>query len=235
MTTKDIATVEMNPGAMIQMAVQGGADLDKLEKLMVLQERWEAGEARKAYNKAMAAFKENPPKIDKDKHVSFGGGKTSYNHASLANVTDKINSALSVHGLSASWKTEQNGKIVVTCRITHEKGHSEETSLSADADTSGSKNAIQAIGSTVSYLQRYTLLAVTGLATHDQDDDGKESETVEPISTDQCTEINDLLTETGSDVRKFLSWLKVESVEAIPAGWYLDVISKLNAKKDKAA
>jgi len=42
MTTKDIATVEMNPGAMIQMAVQGGADLDKLEKLMVLQERYEA-------------------------------------------------------------------------------------------------------------------------------------------------------------------------------------------------
>jgi hypothetical protein len=49
-------------------------------------------------------------------------------------------------------------------------GHSERTTLSATADTSGSKNSIQAIGSTVTYLQRYTLLAAVGLAAGGDDD-----------------------------------------------------------------
>ena len=156
-----------SPAEMIKMAVTGKADLDKLEKLLAIQERWDANEAKKAYHVAMAQFKANPPKIDKDKTVSFSTttGKTSYDHASLANVTEKISEALSKCGLSASWKTQQNGNILVTCKITHVKGHSEETTLSAPADTSGSKNAIQAIGSTITYLERYTLLALTGLAT----------------------------------------------------------------------
>jgi len=85
----------------------------------------------------------------------------------------KITAELSKHGLSASWRTEQNGQIKVTCRISHSMGHYEETSLSADADTSGSKNAIQAVGSTITYLERYSLLAITGLATEDQDNDGE--------------------------------------------------------------
>jgi len=163
------------PADMISLAISKGADLDKLEKLLTLQERWEANEAKKAYNMAMSEFKANPPKINKDKDVSFTTtkGKTSYSHASLANVTDKISQELSKHGLSASWMTKQEGNVAVTCKITHSKGHSEETTLSAPSDVSGSKNPIQAIGSTVTYLERYTLLALTGLATYDMDDDGR--------------------------------------------------------------
>ena len=172
---KNLTTLGNSPAAMIRMAVEGKADLDKLEKLLNLQERFEANEARKAYHAAMAEFKANPPKIGKDKKVSFATsvGKTSYNHASLYNVVEKISVELSKHGLSASWSTKQNGAIMVTCKITHIKGHSEETTLSASADNSGSKNAIQAIGSTITYLERYTLLALTGLATYEMDDDGQ--------------------------------------------------------------
>lgn len=163
-----------SPTGLIKQAVESGADLEKLGKLLELQERWDATQAKKAYNQAMAEFKANPPKIGKDKTVSYGN--TKYNHASLANVTDKVNTELSKYGLSAFWTTNQNGKILVTCRITHVQGHSENTTLSASADTSGSKNPIQAIGSAITYLQRYTLLALTGLATFDQDDDGLKSE-----------------------------------------------------------
>ena len=149
-------------------------DAAGMATLLDAQLKYEANEARKAYAVAMAAFKENPPKIIKDRTVGYN--KVSYSHASLANVTSCINKALSEHGLSASWVTSQvNGSVNVACKITHILGHSEETSLSAAPDTSGSKNAIQAIGSTVTYLQRYTLLALTGLATYDQDDDGKGS------------------------------------------------------------
>lgn len=151
-------------------------DVDKLAKLLDVQERWEKNEAKKAYVEAMAAFKANPPKIIKNRHVKYAtktGGLTEYSHASLDNVTATISEALSKHGLTAAWVTSQTENIVtVTCRITHIFGHSEETSLSAGPDNSGSKNPIQAIGSTVSYLQRYTLLALAGLATEGQDDDG---------------------------------------------------------------
>ena len=153
----------------------GNMDVGKLKELLDLQERWEANEAKKAYVQAMSAFKASPLEILKDKNVKYqtSKGLTDYNHATLSNVTSCINKALSEHGMTASWVTSQdNGSVKVTCKITHVMGHSEITCLSAPPDTTGSKNAIQAIGSTVTYLQRYTLLALTGLATHDQDDDG---------------------------------------------------------------
>lgn len=147
-------------------------DVEKLSKLLEMQERYDATQAKKAYVQAMANFKANPPEIIKDKDVSYK--QTQYSHASLGNVTATINKALSEHGLTASWVTSQdNGSVKVICKITHIMGHSEETCLSAPPDDTGSKNVIQAIGSTVTYLQRYTLLALTGLATYDQDDDGK--------------------------------------------------------------
>jgi hypothetical protein len=171
---QELTVIDTNvnsPAELIRAAVAGKADLQQLKELLAIQRDYEANEARKAYHKAMAAFKANPPKIEKDRQVAYGN--TKYSHASLANVTEKISVELSKYGLSASWTTKTNGVVSVTCKITHELGHSEETTLSAASDTSGSKNAIQAIGSTITYLERYTLLALTGLATYDQDDDGQ--------------------------------------------------------------
>lgn len=162
----------ITPMEMIQTAIQNGAGIEQLEKLLELQLRWEANEAKKAYVMAMNAFKADPPEIIKNKHVSYD--RVNYWHASLDNVTDSIADALSKHGISHSWNIEQKeGKIKVTCVLTHEKGHSERGAvLEGSPDMSGSKNAIQAIGSAVTYLQRYTLLAATGLAAKDQDNDG---------------------------------------------------------------
>lgn len=174
----EIQKVEpVSPLATAAELVKANGDMDvaKLKELLELQERWEANQAKKAYVVAMSAFKESPPEIDKDSHVNYQTTKgiTDYHHASLYNVTSCINKALSKHGLTASWVTSQDeGLIKVTCKIRHVMGHSESTCLSAPPDNTGSKNAIQAIGSTVTYLQRYTVLALTGLATYDQDDDG---------------------------------------------------------------
>jgi len=168
--------VKGTPALLISQAIAKGMDLDKLEKLLVLHERYEANESRKAYHKAMAAFKADLPQIIKDKRVNYaaGGGQVRYSHASLFNVMNNLNPALSKYGLSAAWIQKQTEKeIAVTCRITHELGYSEETTLVGPADNSGAKNAIQAIGSTNSYLERYTVLALLGIATKDQDDDSQ--------------------------------------------------------------
>lgn len=170
-----VALVKPTPMTMLQIAVQRGDDLDKLAKLMDLQERWEANEARKAFIAALSAFKANAPKLEKNKTVSFttAKGKTEYKHATLDNVALVLGQALSQNGLSFRWNVEQlSGKVRVTCILQHSLGHSESVAMEAPADDSGNKNQIQQVGSTVTYLERYTLLAITGTATADQDTDG---------------------------------------------------------------
>lgn len=165
------------PIELLRIAVSQRADLDQLTKLMDLQERWEASEARKAFHAAMKKFKSNPPRIVKNQRVHFetSKGANDYKHATLDQVCNAIIGTLSDCGISHRWKVDQAERewIKVTCILTHEAGHSEETTLMGAPDQTGSKNSIQAVGSTVTYLQRYTLLAATGLATENSDDDGR--------------------------------------------------------------
>jgi len=232
---KEVQVVEMKPlSTTIDEAVAKGADLDKLEKLLELQIRWEQNEAKKEYVKAMAAFKLDPPEIEKDRHVKFSTSKgvTEYRHASLANVTDKINAGLSEHGLSAAWVTKQdNGNITVACKITHILGHSEETVLTASPDLSGSKNPIQAIGSAISYLQRYTLLSLTGLATHDMDDDGNGAGS-EPayITEAQKTALENERSLRKVDGPRLLKQLRIESLDKLPGKRFAEAMATIRAK-----
>jgi hypothetical protein len=170
----------VTPMELIQLAMNQNADISKLEKLMELQLRWEANEAKKAFVSAMNAFKADPPDIIKNKKVAYKD--VAYKYATLANVCDQVTGALSKHGISHRWRTEQSdGLIRVTCILTHDRGHSEETTLSGAPDDTGSKNKIQAIGSTVKYLERYTLLAATGLEAGDEDNDGQGAEKWEKL------------------------------------------------------
>lgn len=163
--------------AMLQIVVQNGGDLEKMEKLLDLRARLRAEAALEAFTAAMAEFKKNPPVIVKDKHVHFDGAKgaTDYDHATHYGVTSAIVSELAKYGISHRWDTDQKeGKIGITCVLTHVAGHSQATRLEAAHDSSGGKNGIQAIISAKSYLERHTLLAATGLSTKDQpDDDGR--------------------------------------------------------------
>lgn len=209
-----LATIEAPPqGGLVALAIQQNAPVEVLERLVALQERHEADEARKAFHAAMSAFKANPPRIHKDHLVDFTSskGRTTYRHATLANVVEKISAALSEHGLSATWKTDQDGQgcVSVTCTITHRLGHSESTSLKAPYDETGNKNSIQAVGSAVTYLQRYTLLALTGLATHEQDDDGRMSSS--PLINEfEAAELLRTVQELRVDEERFCDHLKVE-------------------------
>ena len=230
--SKEIAAGGMDINKIMALAIEKG-DLDKVEKMMELQERYEKREAEKDYIAAMAAFKANPPKIDKDASVKYG--QTAYKHATLGNVADKINKGLSKHGLSAAWKTEQKEKaIAVTCKITHILGHSESTTLEAGADTSGAKNSIQAIGSTITYLQRYTLLSLTGLATEEMDDDGAGSEDIY-IDEEQMVAINEWIESIGGDcLQNFKKYIGVDELDKILAKDYKKAITALkNTEKKK--
>lgn len=172
------APAAINPMAFIATAVANNAGIDTLERLMTLQERWEANTNKKAFNAAMADFRGEVPDIGKDASVAYetDRGVTSYNHASLDHICHQINPVLSKFGLSFNWSDpkQEGGLLHVTCRVSHRLGHTEGTTLVSALDTSGGKNAIQSLGSTSSYLSRYTLVMALGLSTG-EDDDGRAS------------------------------------------------------------
>lgn len=234
---RDIVPVQSQsatPAALLQIAVAQGADISKLEKLMELKERWEANEARKAYAQAMAAFKAEDLKITKNKRVHFTSqkGTTDYKHATLDNVVAVVAAGLAKHGLMHTWRTEQpNGRVRVTCIITHEKGHFEETTLECAADESGNKNSIQAIGSAVSYLQRYTLTAATGVASGEDDDGQATSKPVAKITENQALDLETLVTDTKADKTAFFRYFQIESFRDLPNQKYGQAIAMLKKKQ----
>jgi len=216
-------------------------DPARLMQLLEVKERWEATEARKAYMVAMAAFKADPPKIFKNKHVAFrnkSGGLTEYDHATHSEVVEKIAGALGQHGLSHRWNIVQDkGLITVTCVITHALGHSDSVAMTAPPDDSGSKSAIQAVASTCTLLQRYTLIAATGLTSADLPDaddrtDGDDDKP-ETIGPGQLKELETLITAVGADKAKFLTFLKVDSLDKILVASYATAKSALESKRPK--
>jgi hypothetical protein len=145
---------------------------ETLRELLAVNREWEANEARKAYSAAIVALKRDlPTVIKRDATVDFtsrAGQRTFYRHASLAGVMDEITGALTQHGFSLTWHPSTSGQQVsVTCRLGHIAGHHEETTIAAPVDTSGNKSPAQGVASTITLLQRYTALALLGIATAD--------------------------------------------------------------------
>jgi hypothetical protein len=168
-----VALPETSPAGMMLAALRQGANLEQMERMMAMQERWEANEARKAYNEAFSAFKAEAVHIIKNKQVTDGPLKGK-SYAELHAVVDALTPALSQHGLSASWRLtkDEPGWMEVTCYLRHVKGHEESVSMGGPPDSGGAKNAIQARASTKSYLERYTLKAICGVAEGGEDNDG---------------------------------------------------------------
>jgi len=201
------AQVAITPMEMIQRAAAQGASIEQMQQLFDLKLRVEADEARKAFNEAMTQFKANPPRIVKN--VQKQAGQMMLHYASLDSICKSVIPALSAVGIRHNWKLKQeNGQMTVTCILSHVQGHSEETPMSGPYDQSGGKNAIQAIASAKSYLERYTLLAATGLAAEFGDDDGDaagkkptmpESELIDAISSfDSARSLEELKKMFGS-------------------------------------
>lgn len=226
----------ITPTEMLALAVEKGAAVETLERLLALQERYEANEARKAYVAAVAAFKAEAPTLVKNKHVRFPtrtGPDTEYWHTTLDYAVEVLAPLLSKYGLTHQWETNQADQLIeVSCTLRHVLGHSEKVTLRAGAEASGTKNNIQAIGSTVTYLQRYTFLAITGMATKGQDDDGKAS-IVGFVTADQADELQMLAESVGADKPKFFAYIGAESFATIPAKKFAAAKAALLKKADK--
>jgi hypothetical protein len=212
------------PADLLRMAIEKNANMENVIQLAELWERWELNEARRAYVAAMTEFKKTAPAILKNKHVQFTAkGKdgreviVSYDYATLDHVCNIVIPLLAEHGFSHDWEIDQPKPdwIKVTCMLTHESGFTKQTSIQAAPDQTGAKNPVQAIGSTIFYLERYTLLARVGLVAKNQDSDGRVLEGVTPANPEaavkhidaQCSQLTKAATEDqlGKLFREFYS------------------------------
>jgi hypothetical protein len=226
--------VILTPTDMLGRAVDQGASIEVLERLMALQERHAANEARKAFNLAIAAAKAEIPVIKKTRKVDFtpkNGGRVAYDHEDLGEIAATIDPILSQHGLSYRFRTSQSegGLITVACILSHRDGHSEENSLSAGRDESGSKNNIQAVGSTQTYLQRYTLKAALGLAAA-KDDDAQKASASGAISDEEAETLRKLVAESKAEIGGFLAFYGAESLSDFPKARFNDAAGMLRTK-----
>jgi len=223
-----VVSRELTPVDMLHQAVSQGASIDVLEKLMGLQERWEKNQARKAFDAAVAEAKAEIKPVVKNRP----GHNSKY--ADMAAIAASVDPILSKAGLSYRYRASQEDRIGVTCILSHRLGHYEETTLYGLPDKTGSKNDIQAIGSTTKYLQRYTLMLVLGLASSEGDDDGKAAGG-DLVSAEQVESLMTLITGIGTiDLPKFLRYLKVEKLEDLRAKDYQRAIDAAESKRAKA-
>jgi hypothetical protein len=181
-----VATVERMPApaseasAIIHMieraATNPAVDIDKMERLLDMQERVMARHARVAYAAALAEMQPDLP-IIAEKGEIVHSGKLQSTYARWEDINEAIRPVLAKHGFALSFRTGRTDtQIIITGVLSHREGHSEETTMHLPVDTSGSKNAVQAVGSSTSYGKRYTaqaLLNLTSRAKDDQDDDGE--------------------------------------------------------------
>lgn len=219
---------------LVLAAMDKNLDTDKLNQLLEIQAKFEAMEAEKAYNRAMSDFKSNAPTIKKDKLVSYvtDKGTTQYRHASLGYALTEINPVLSKFGLSLTFRARQeNGQTIVTAQVTHLSGHSESTELGASPDSSGGKNGIQSIASTVTYLKRHTAFALLGLEGIDDDDGNGYMSNIEYITAEEEADLISLVEDVGANSKLFLKFLKINEYSQLPKNKLKSAISKLEQKR----
>lgn len=183
-------------------ALNPDVDIDKMERLLQMQERVMDRQAMMAYSAAMAAMQTELPSIEERGQTNNGC------YATLEDIVDTVRPILQKHGFAVSFRiqTQERG-IQVTGVLMHKDGHREETSMLLPADMTGNKNAVQAFGSSTSYGKRYVLCALLNITTRGQDDNGQTSTraAVKRVTAFQAGQIQRLISQCPATTQEWFS------------------------------
>ena len=156
-------------------------------------------------------------------------------YALWEDIDAAITDILADHGLVLTFRSgvAQDGKITVTGVLSHKGGHSEQTTITLPHDSSGSKNAVQAVGSSTSYGKRYTATLLLNIRTKGEDDDGKNGGAAGTITDDQVMEIREALAAKGFDIIKFCKFFKVDALVDIKASDFVKAMNLIKTTKGR--
>lgn len=214
--------------SMIERAARDpNVNIDKMERLFQMHERVQAMAAKSAYLAALSAMQADLPVAARK-----GTGHNNKKYARFEDVTEALRPQMKAHSFSLTYRIKQTAdRITVVGVLGHAGGHSEETEITLPADSSGSKNNVQAWASSVSYGKRYVALTLTGIAT-DDDDDGKKAGQLskETITEEQVIALRDIILSVGADEKRFCRLGGVEALCDIPADQFEAAKKTLAAK-----
>jgi hypothetical protein len=182
-------------------------DIDKLERLMAMHERMQARDAQAEFNSAMAAMQSDIPSIAERGAIVVNGQKRS-DYATFEDINDVIKPIMQAHGFAITFKVENVAQgLSVTGILMHRAGHREQTTMLLPLDTSGSKNAVQAVGSSTSYGKRYVMSALLNITTRGQDDDGHAAVPAATVTTIQARQLQALLDKCSDKAKEAFAGL----------------------------
>lgn len=214
-----------------RICMDPSADMQKLERMLELKERHEAQQAKAAFAEAFAKASAAFPTIPLN-----GKGHNQKPYATLADITRLTRPVLSEHGLALTFSIDVGEQVVVTAELMHEAGHSKATSIALPRETSGSKNAVQAVGSSQTYGQRYTAQAILGLSLGDDtEDDGAGANAGAAITEEQLHELRALIEQAGITDDLVCKAERLAALHDLPAARFNAVKGKLQTTiKNKA-
>jgi hypothetical protein len=201
-------------------------NVENMERIMALYERKRAADAKAAYVAALVQMKPQLPVIDKRGRITIhekGAAKTAASviqstpYALWEDIDAQITPILHDHGFVLTFRSgvAQDGKITVTGVLGHEGGHTEETTITLPHDSSGSKNAVQAVGSSTSYGKRYTATMLLNIRTKGEDDDGEKGGT-SLLNEDQIEKVFACAKAAGKSAEGICKWLGLPEGSGIP-------------------
>jgi hypothetical protein len=214
-------------------ALDPSCDIDKMERLLQMQERIMERQAKADFTAALAQMQPELPIVKERGKIGQKGGGTQSTYAKWEDINEDIRPLLHKYGFALNFRIEERpeSRIVVFAILSHQGGHSEETgSPPLMADTSGSKNAIQALGSSVSYGKRYTAGAILNLTSRGEDDGGVAGGAGPSVSPEQFITLRNMLEESGAGDAAFLKHYGAPSLEQFPAAKFDDAVDLLKVK-----
>lgn len=221
---------------LLQQAVQAGTSPEALEKLVALQERILARNAEGEFAVAMAQFQSRCPAIAKRKAVHNRSGQRMYAYAPLEDIISQVKDLMVELGFSYAFDTEHldSGGVEVSCIVRHRGGHKETTRVYIPATKGMNTNAAQDQIIQVTYGRRQSFVNAFGITTADEDSDGNSESRHAPITATQLAELEQMVTNTETDMVKFCKHLRVESLDQLPAGRYEAAMEALQTKARRA-
>ena len=203
-------------------------DIEKLERIHGLYEKEQERRARIAYDEALPGMRAALPVIEEGGAITNKQREKQSTYGYWADIDQKITPVLAEYGFGLSHRvTNGEGNVTVTAILSHRQGHRETTELTLPYDNTGSKNAVQSIGSSTTYGKRYTAQLLVGFVTKGDKSDDDGNGPVEFITEDQQEELKVLCGQAEIDLMKFLGHYNVASFNVIPANKFKTVKSAL--------
>ena len=212
-------------------------NVDRLERLLAMQERMMDRQAKLEFNNALARIQAKMPRILGTGKIKNDKKNFTIKYLKYDDIDNTLRPFLSAEGFSLVHdKQDVNNRLVVTTTLKHRDGHQEKVSMPLPYDQPNkTKNAVQAALSTFTYGKRANVMAFFNIVMEGEDDNPQLS-IAQKINEKQIEEITNLLQQIDDasddefDVKRFLTFMKVTSVDQIAYSQFNNAINALKSK-----